>query len=231
VRITGIGTEVDDLCRVLVAASAIIPVFGFPDWDYARLGEVLIYPQAFGEDYHAAHEGGPVILGMVGAGHLHGVMVLSKPDLIAGFDNPGDKHNVGIHEFAHLVDEADGAIDGLPPGVPPVLARSWVAFVARQLQHPPKGRSHINRYGYTNQAELFAVLAEYFFKSPEVLARKDAKLYDMLRQMFHQDTRTLLSHALPAPRRRLGRNSPCPCGSGKKYKHCCLAAARTAPAA
>jgi hypothetical protein len=25
-----------------------------------------------------------------------------------------------------------------------------------------------------------------------------------------------------------GRNMPCPCGSGKKYKHCCLAAARAA---
>lgn len=23
--------------------------------------------------------------------------------------------------------------------------------------------------------------------------------------------------------RRPGRNQPCPCGSGKKYKHCCLA--------
>ena len=24
---------------------------------------------------------------------------------------------------------------------------------------------------------------------------------------------------------RVGRNDPCPCGSGKKYKHCCLAKA------
>jgi SEC-C motif len=23
------------------------------------------------------------------------------------------------------------------------------------------------------------------------------------------------------PRKRLSRNAPCPCGSGKKYKHCC----------
>jgi uncharacterized protein YchJ len=22
---------------------------------------------------------------------------------------------------------------------------------------------------------------------------------------------------------KVGRNDPCPCGSGKKYKHCCLA--------
>lgn len=31
----------------------------------------------------------------------------------------------------------------------------------------------------------------------------------------------------PAPKKaapKVGRNDPCPCGSGKKYKHCCLAA-------
>ncbi|MCE2482866.1 MAG: SEC-C domain-containing protein [Alphaproteobacteria bacterium] len=22
--------------------------------------------------------------------------------------------------------------------------------------------------------------------------------------------------------RKIGRNDPCPCGSGRKYKHCCL---------
>ena len=27
---------------------------------------------------------------------------------------------------------------------------------------------------------------------------------------------------------KIGRNAPCPCGSGKKYKQCCLAAADTA---
>jgi hypothetical protein len=27
--------------------------------------------------------------------------------------------------------------------------------------------------------------------------------------------------------KKVGRNDPCPCGSGKKYKHCCLG--RTAP--
>ena len=25
----------------------------------------------------------------------------------------------------------------------------------------------------------------------------------------------------PAPKAKVGRNEPCPCGSGKKYKHCC----------
>ena len=28
----------------------------------------------------------------------------------------------------------------------------------------------------------------------------------------------------PSPQARVGRNDPCPCGSGKKYKKCCLGA-------
>jgi uncharacterized protein YecA (UPF0149 family) len=36
--------------------------------------------------------------------------------------------------------------------------------------------------------------------------------------------RALAPGWLPAPRaaRKVGRNDPCPCGSGKKYKKCCL---------
>ena len=56
VRITGIRTEVDDTVRVLVAASAAIPIFGFHDWEYHRLGEVLVYPGSFGEKYQSTGE-------------------------------------------------------------------------------------------------------------------------------------------------------------------------------
>ena len=88
VRITGIETEVDDTVRVLVAASAAIPIFGFDDWEYHRLGEVLIYPRSFGEDYQTT--GGPDenMGGMVPMGQQRGVVILSKPWLLDGFDNP-----------------------------------------------------------------------------------------------------------------------------------------------
>jgi SWIM/SEC-C metal-binding protein len=33
-------------------------------------------------------------------------------------------------------------------------------------------------------------------------------------------TSTKAGH-LPAVSTKVGRNEPCPCGSGKKYKHCC----------
>jgi Mlc titration factor MtfA (ptsG expression regulator) len=220
VRITAIRTDVDDTVRVLVAASAVIPIFGFQDWEYHRLGEVLVYPDAFGETYQTTGKADENTLGMVGLKHLSGVMILSKPSLLAGFDNSSSHDNVGVHEFAHLV-ENEEAEHGLPPEVPWQAVKQWVHYVAQELSHPHKNRSYINAYAYTNEHEFFAVLAEYFFKSPDLLQEKDPQLYAMLREMYHQDTRSLLQ--MPSTgRRRYSQNAPCPCGSGKKYKHCRL---------
>ncbi len=220
VRITGIQTEVDDTVRVLVAASAVIPIFGFHDWEYHRLGEVLVYPDSFGEKYQTTGDADANILGMVGLRQIRGVMILSKPSLLAGFDTPSARDNVGIHEFAHLV-ELEEAENGLPPEVPWQAVKQWVEYVARELSHPSTNRSYIRSYAYTNEHEFFAVLAEYFFKSPELLEEKDPELYGMLQEMFHQDTASLMGLTF-SHRPRYGRNASCPCGSGKKYKHCCL---------
>ena len=35
------------------------------------------------------------------------------------------------------------------------------------------GKGHIDDYAYTNEAEYFAVLSEYFFEAPDVLAKKE----------------------------------------------------------
>jgi len=220
VLVTGIRTEVDDTIRVLVAASAVIPIFGFHDWEYHRLHEVLIYPDAFDDAYQSRGGSDEHILGMVGLHHLSGVMILSKPALLAGFNHQSGKQNVGVHEFVHLVEKEAGEY-GLPPEVPWMVVRHWVRYVARELARPPKHRAHFSAYAYSNEHEFFAVLAEYFFTSPELLKRRDPILYAMLRDMFHQDTGSLLP-LMPRRRQGIGRNAPCPCGSGKKYKHCCL---------
>ncbi|MGB7347118.1 MAG: zinc-dependent peptidase [Pirellulaceae bacterium] len=219
--ITGIRTEVDDQTRVLVAASAIIPVFGFDDWEYSRLGEVLIYPGRFGDDYQTDGNADRNTLGMIGVSHLSGVMILSKPDLIAGFSITSDKRNVGIHEFAHLVDLADGDVDGLPARIPSEVVQPWIKWVGSELQSESDGNHHIDDYAYTNSAEYLAVLTEYFFESPELLKQKNPSMYAMLQKMYRQDTFGLLGSVKPKHRRRVGRNDPCPCGSGQKYKRCC----------
>jgi hypothetical protein len=135
--ITGAGCEVDDTVRVLVAASAVIPILGFPDWDYATLREVLIKPGEFTArptEYDYDDDPDPM-LGMVGnrGGSFHGTLILSKVDLIRGFSATRDKMHVGIHEFAHLVDEGDGAIDGVPAWLPRDRIRQWLDLVQQEL--------------------------------------------------------------------------------------------------
>jgi hypothetical protein len=135
--ITGAGCEVDDTVRVLVAASAVIPILGFPDWDYSTLREVLIKPGEFTArptEYDYDDDNDPM-LGMVGnrGGSFHGTLILSKADLIRGFSASRDKMHVGIHEFAHLVDEGDGAIDGVPAWLPRYRIRQWLDLVHQEL--------------------------------------------------------------------------------------------------
>jgi Mlc titration factor MtfA (ptsG expression regulator) len=49
IYIEGLGTEVEDLDKMLIAASAIIPVFGFDEWHYNVLTSVILYPNSFNE--------------------------------------------------------------------------------------------------------------------------------------------------------------------------------------
>ena len=127
---------------------------------------------------------------------------------------------MGVHEFAHLV-EREAREYGIPPEVPWMAVRQWMRFVAKEVAHPSRHRARLDAYAYTNEHEFFAVLAEYFFTSPASLERRDPALYALMRDLFHQDPRALLSLA-PRPAGGLGRNAACPCGSGHKFKHCCL---------
>jgi len=226
-RITGIKTSVDDTVRVLVAASAIIPIFGFPGWEWEQISEVLIYPTTFNEQYEIGRVGDRDVLGMVGRGAMNRMMILSKPELLQGFRAAQDGKNVGIHEFAHLLDKSDGAVDGVPSvGLPWSVVTPWLKLVHKEMKNIRAGHSDINPYGLKNEGEFFAVASEYFFENPDKMKRKHSELYAMLERVFHQDPQGRVKKALasmvkPEPG-RLGRNAPCPCGSGKKYKHCCL---------
>jgi len=223
-RITGIDTEIDDRSRVLVAASAIIPVFNYPEWEYDTLGEILVYPTNFDDEYGFSSKNGN-LLGLVT--HYGGTMIISKPALYYGFENSRDSTNVGIHEFAHKIDGADGSIDGTPALLmDKKTAAEWLRIVEEETNRIIRGKSGINPYAGTNSAEFFAVVSEYFFENPSSLAEKHPKLYHILSRIFKQDTRTKFRSAarsmIKAKGKKLGRNDPCPCGSGKKYKKCCL---------
>lgn len=188
VQITGIKTIVEDVDRVFVAASAIIPIFAFSNWQYNNLNEVLLYPDSFSDDFGLQHEKDRPVLGMVGNGPLQHVMILSQPSLRQGFTNNSDKSNTAIHEFVHLIDKTDGEIDGIPENL---LSKQyiipWINLMHQNLKEILAGNSDINPYGATNQGEFFAVVAEYFFERPDLLQSKHPELYDLLGKIFGQN--------------------------------------------
>ncbi len=224
-RITGIKVELDTTTLVLAAASAIIPIFGFPDWEWHQISEILIYPARFDEGFSFGSARDHATLGMVGTGTMNRLMILSKPDLLAGFRNPGDKRNVGLHEFAHLVDKSDGTIDGVPSiGLNRRNVGPWIELVRRKMEEIETGKSDINPYALTSEAEFFAVATEYFFERPGVMQQKHPKLFAALERVFNQDLGSrmrAIRQEIKRGRPTFGRNSPCPCGSGIKFKKCC----------
>ena len=187
VKITGVKTVVEDIDKVLIAASAIIPIFNFADWEYPNLNEVLLYPDSFDNEFEQQGEGRN-ILGMVGSGALNQVMILSQFELRQAFINETGKNNTAIHEFVHLVDKTDGEIDGIPESLlNKQYIKPWLQLMQEKIKEIIDDQSDINPYGATNEAEFFAVVSEYFFERPELLKEKHPDLYELLLKIFHPE--------------------------------------------
>ena len=113
------------------------------------------------------------------------MMFLSRASLRQGFSNVTDKHNTAIHEFVHLIDKADGDTDGIPDLLlDKKYVMPWINMIHENMQQIVKGKSDIDSYAFTNKAEFFAVVSEYFFERPELLEKKHPALYKMLAEMF-----------------------------------------------
>ena len=186
-RVTGVDTEINEVDEILVAASAVIPVFGFEEWEYSNLDQVLLYSGLYNEKFETTGKD-RTISGMVGWGYLNGTMILSKPSLHLGFSNKTSKENVGIHEFIHLIDKKDGAVDGVPDVIlqnPEVIP--WLKMMKDKLDEMRSSKTDINPYGATNEAEFYSVVGEYFFKRPQLLRKKHPELYRALTKVFKQN--------------------------------------------
>ena len=189
-KVKGIETDVDDTVRLMVASSAIIPIFAFPDFNYPRINQVLIYANSFDENFQTERfeDHKQFIIGMVGDGALSGSVILSKPDLLDAFDGVRHKKNVGIHEFVHLLDKQDGVVDGIPEHLlEHSYVGSWLHEIKDEMRQIEKRRSDISPYALTNNAEFLAVVSEYFFNHPDKFEKKHPDLYHYLTKIFHQD--------------------------------------------
>jgi Mlc titration factor MtfA (ptsG expression regulator) len=125
---------------------------------------------------------------MVGTGAMQRMMILSRPALRQGFRNEASGSNVGIHEFVHLLDKADGEPDGIPTQL---LSKQytipWIKFMSEEIERMKAGHSDMNIYGASSQAEFFAVAAEYFFTAPERFKSSHPELFSLMGKIFQQE--------------------------------------------
>ncbi|MBW8682836.1 zinc-dependent peptidase [Chitinophaga sp. B61] len=186
VHIEGVGTEVTDLDKVYIAASAVIPIFGFPGWKYRNLTNVILYPDTF--DHNFQFEGDERnILGMVGSGYMNGQMLLSRAALIKAFSSVSGAEHTAIHEFVHLLDMSDGATDGIPENLMRnEYAVPWLKMMHKEMRRIEQGQSDINPYALTNEAEFLAVTSEYFFQKPEKFKEHHPEIYAQMSRIFGQ---------------------------------------------
>jgi Mlc titration factor MtfA (ptsG expression regulator) len=179
--ITGVGVEVIDELRLLVAASAVTLSLGWPAYDWEQLNEVLLYPDDFDRDYEFGEDD------LSGQAHPWGTVILSVPALCQSFRDPDDAYHVGFHEFAHLLDLEQTHFDGIPLGFDDAAARRWVEVREREIPAMLRGESLLDDYGAHDPVEFLGVAVEAFFETALAMRRNHAELYELLMAYFRQD--------------------------------------------
>jgi Mlc titration factor MtfA (ptsG expression regulator) len=184
------GFVLDDAMRVSIAVQACLPVLELGIARYDGWSEVIVYagdfrvPIAETDDHGVVHEfhderageswpGGPVVLSWDAAANAADMSVV-------------------IHEFAHKLDMANGAADGLPPLHVDMDRRAWTD--AFRLAYEgfcdavDRGReTWLDPYAAEDPGEFFAVISEAFFEAPNETRRRYPEVYEQLRRFYRQD--------------------------------------------
>lgn len=199
VQVTGVDTEITHTDRILVAAGAIIPIFGFDNWHYSNLKEVQIHPNKF-----VIPTTDTMASGLVGWGAMEGKMMLSRKAIEHGFYDQSDNKNVVIHEFIHVLDKQDGEMDGVIEQVMNEIdIMPWLQIINMKMQEIGKGQSTIRDYGVTNKAEFLAVVSEFFFENPERMKTEHPALYNALNSFFNpRDRKMKIQNRFKSRRRK-----------------------------
>lgn len=178
------GMEITEEVKVVIAAAAVRLTLHL-DFDvYNRLTEIVVYPS------HYRHEDNEDAV-VFGEAHAWGTVVLSWDAVVGGLENPDDGHDTATHEFAHVLDRADGAFDGAPELRAREHYRAWAEVMSHHYDRLRDGKRTERRvmrdYGATNEAEFFAVATESFFEKPEQMKKRTPELYEEMRRFYGFD--------------------------------------------
>ena len=178
---------------------ACLPILNLDLRWYRRWRTVLIVPRDYRTESMEIDEAGVVheeVGDAAGEYSQWGTVVLSLDDLQAS--GTGNGFNVVIHECAHVLDSANGALDGAPPLHAGMEASRWsTVFSAaysdlqrRVIRRKRRGhRSSFDPQAAESPEEFFAVASELFFERPQTLLREYPDVHQQLALFYRQERR------------------------------------------
>jgi MtfA peptidase len=189
------GLKLTNALAVAIAAQAALPVLKLGLDRYDGFVGIVVHPdpvvarRSHADEDGVVHEYDEPLAGEAMDG---GPVMLVWPDVRRAGISAAQGYNVVIHEFAHVLDMADGVPDGvplLPPGMDrrawcEVLEAEYRRFVTRVEADEP---TVLDPYGATAPEEFFAVASESFFVDPLRLRAEHAALYAQLASFYGQD--------------------------------------------
>jgi MtfA peptidase len=187
------GLEMTDEVRVTIAGCACLMLLARDHDLFAEVQSILVYPTAVVGPTRLdlgwlARTPIPQRNVVAGESHHHGPVILAWDAVLAGAAAADDGRNVVIHEFAHKIDDLDGATDGTPP-LPRAALRAWVeacatAFLAHRARLERGEPSFLRDYAAASEAEFFAVASEAYFEQPARFAAELPEVYAVLRDFY-----------------------------------------------
>jgi MtfA peptidase len=188
------GLEITDEIRVTIAAQACLLLLHRETDYFPDVEAILVYPHPYVAETSESLGGGAAItneqarLGQSASG----VVVLAWDAVRRGATDAHDGHNVTLHEFAHQLDQEDGAADGAPVLGKRAMYTAWARVFGEEFAHLVEDvdkhrKSDIDTYGATSPAEFFAVITEVFFAKPGPFKRRHPELYEQLALFYRQD--------------------------------------------
>jgi MtfA peptidase len=186
------GLVITDDMAVAIAAQACLPVLHLGLQAYDGFVGIVVQPgqvrvrRELMDEHGVVHEGEEVLLGEAVPG---GPVMLSWRDVRASGATASDSVNVVIHEFAHLLDLADGELNGRPPLPPDLPARLWdevmrAEYEAFSARVEAGEMTVVDPYGAEALDEFFGVASEAFFVNRAGLQREHPRVDELLARCY-----------------------------------------------
>ena len=189
------GLRLTDAMAVAIAAQAALPVLRLGLDRYDGFVGIVIHPDAVvarraqADEDGVVHEYEETLSGEAMEG---GPVMLSWPDVRRAGQSAGQGYNVVIHEFAHVLDMADGQANGAPRLPDGMSAAEWQRTMTQEFgafvrRVDAQESTALDPYGASGEAEFFAVASESFFVDPLRLQAEHPAIYALLSRFYGQD--------------------------------------------